>query len=222
MMQSRARLPLSAIEPTSSELDAAVKQRLAWFCGHQAEHARFLNTLSLLEHIGSRKIMNSRAGGGLSGEVLRHLAEETRHAFFFKHGAERLARSPLGYGAAETIAGSAARSYMGRLDGSIKRECGAVQSPLPYLYMSLIVELRAVWFYGLYQDVLAEQKVSVSLKSLLAEEELHLDAMLARLADMDPKCTVRVAQFRTLEQQRFLALWSAIEDECSAVRLAAE
>ena len=48
--------------------------------------------------------------------------------------------------------------------------------------MSLIVELRAVWFYRLYQETLSEHELSLSLRSVLAEEELHLDAMLARLA----------------------------------------
>jgi hypothetical protein len=223
MRPSTIRSPLSPLEQTGDQLASAVKQRLVWFCRRPALHARFLNTLSLLEHIGSRKIMKSRAGEGLSGEILRHLAEETRHAYVFKHAAEKLARGALGYGAAETIAGAAARAYMGRLDASITRECNALaESPLPYLYMSLIVELRAVWFYRLYQAALNEHKVGISVKSVLAEEELHLDAMLARLADMDAKCTARVAQFQALEQQRFRILWGAVEDECSSVRLAAE
>lgn len=223
MTRSTSPLTLSALKQTSDELASAVKQRLAWFCRHPSAHARFLNTLSLLEHIGSRKIMKSRVGDGLSGDVLRHLAEETRHAYFFKHAAEKLARGALGFGAAETIAGSAARSYMGRLDASITGECDArSESSLPYLYMSLIVELRAVWFYRLYQALLSEHKVGISLKSVLAEEELHLDAMLARLADMDAQCMTRVAQFQALEQQRFPILWDAVEEKCSGVRLAAE
>jgi hypothetical protein len=214
---------LSALEETSEDLASAVKQRLTWFCRHPGAHASFLNTLSLLEHIGSRKIMGSRGGEDLSGDVLRHLAEETRHAFFFKRAAEKLAHADLGYSAAETVAGAAARAYMARLDAGITRECGTLAgSPLPYLYMSLIVEVRAVWFYRLYQAALQENKVGISLKSVLAEEELHLEAMLGRLAEMDAKCAARMAQFRALEQQRFRTLWEAIEQECSGARLAAE
>jgi hypothetical protein len=88
--------------------------------------------------------------------------------------------------------------------------------------MSLIVELRAVWFYRQYQVALHEHKNGISLKSVLAEEELHLDAMLARLADMDAKYSERVAQFQVLERQRFDILWGAIEQKCGGIRLAAE
>jgi hypothetical protein len=213
---------LSDLEEGSDALAAAVARRLAWFCRHASAHARFLNTLSLLEHIGSRKIMKSLSADSLGGDVLRHLAEETRHAYFFKHAAEKLAHRPLLYGASTTIAGHAARNYMGRLDAAIARECGITASPLPYLYMSLIVELRAVWFYRLYQDVLSEHAAGFSLKSVLAEEELHLSAMLARLTDMDPGCASRLDRFKALEQQRFRVLWDAVEAECRREAVAAE
>jgi hypothetical protein len=223
MTSSMTRSPLSDVESNSEDLVAAVKQRLGWFCRHPSTHARLLNTLSLMEHIGSRKIMTSQTSQGLGGDTLRHLAEETRHAYFFKRGAEKLARRPLGYGAGETVAGAAARFYMERLDASIAHALGdTLGGALPYLYMSLIVELRAVWFYRLYQETLSEHEQGLSLKSVLAEEELHLAAMLARLTDMDPDCTAHVAQFQALEQQRFRVLWDAIEAECNGVRLAAE
>jgi hypothetical protein len=217
------RSPLSEIERSSEDLAAAVKQRLGWFCDHPSAHARLLNTLSLMEHIGSRKIMTSQTSQGLGSATLRHLAEETRHAYFFKRAAEKLARRTLGYGAGETVAGAAARGYMERLDAGIAHALGdSLAGALPYLYMSLIIELRAVWSYRLYQETLTEHEQGLSLKSVLAEEELHLAAMLARLTDMDPDCTTHVAQFQALEQQRFRVLWDAIESECNGVRLAAE
>ena len=214
---------MSDVERSSENLAPAVKERLDWFCRHPSAHVRFLNTLSLMEHIGSRKIMTSQQSRALGGDTLRHLAEETRHAYFFKRAAEKLARHPLGYGTDETIAGAAARGYMERLDAGIMHELAAVPAvALPYLYMSLIVELRAVWFYRLYQETLTAHEQGFSLKSVLAEEELHLSAMRARLTDMDPQYTLRIARFQELEQQRFRLLWAAIEGECSGVRLAAE
>jgi hypothetical protein len=88
--------------------------------------------------------------------------------------------------------------------------------------MSLIVELRAVWFYRLYQEALVDQAHSLSLRSVLAEEELHLDAMLVRLSGMDSDCAARVKRFQVIERERFGVLWNAIESECSVERLAAE
>jgi hypothetical protein len=213
---------LSEVERSGDGLAAAVKQRLGWLCRHPSTHARHLNTLSLMEHVGSRKIMASQTDRELGGDTLRHLAEETRHAYSFKRAAEKIAGRPLGYDAAETVAGAAARGYMERLDAGITHELNGAQGALPYLYMSLIVELRAVWFYRLYQESLTEHEQGLSLRSVLAEEEVHLGAMLARLTDMDPDCTPRVSRFLALEQQRFRALWDAIEAGCSGERLAAE
>src|SRR5258707_5647536 len=79
-----------------------------------------------------------------------------RHAFFFKRAAERLARRPMDYSHPNTMACASARSYMGRLDAEIARALAGGSPSLPYLYMSLIVELRAVWTYRLYQSVLTE------------------------------------------------------------------
>ena len=201
---------------------APVRARLAFLCGEISLHARFLNMLSLLEHIGSRKIMACRAMTEPGHDILKHLAEETRHAFFFKRIAEKLARRPLDYSHPNTMAGASARSYMGRLDAEIARVLAGGASVLPYLYMSLMVELRAVWTYRLYQTVLAEENTGVTLKSILAEEELHLSGMLARLTHMDSNVATRIALFSKFEEARFRSLWSRVEEESLNPRLAAE
>jgi hypothetical protein len=214
--------PLSPFEENNHRLVARVRARLVAFCAERPLHARFLNMLSLLEHIGSRKIMTSPAMAEPDLERLKHLAEEGRHAFFFKRAAERMALHPLDYSAANTIAGPSARLYMGRLDVEISRKLGRCAPALPYLYMSLIVELRAVWLYRIYQIVLMEQKAGLSLKSILAEEELHLRAMFARLQEMDRDAKNRIALFCGFEETRFRTLWSQIEEESAVHRLAAE
>ena len=214
--------PLSAFEDANQSIMAPVRARLAFFCGEPSLHARFLNMLSLLEHIGSRKIMASRAMAEPGHDILRHLAEETRHAFFFKRTAEKLARRPLDYSHPNTMAGPSARSYMGRLDADIARVLTKGAPILPYLYMSLIVELRAIWTYHLYQTVLTEQNAGFQLKSVLAEEELHLSAMVARLTDMDARIAARIALFLQVEEARFRCLWSQVQQESVNHRLAAE
>jgi hypothetical protein len=178
--------------------------------------------LSLLEHIGSRKIMASRAMAEPSHDILKHLAEETRHALFFKRAAEKLARRPMDYSGDSTMVCASARSYMGRLDVEIARVLAKAAPVLPYLYMSLIVELRAVWTYRLYQTVLTEENAGITLKSILAEEELHLAAMLAGLKHRDSNVAARIALFSQFELVRFHCLWSRIEAEALNHRVAAE
>lgn len=214
--------PLLPFEENNHYFVAGVRARLMSFCGERPLHARFLNMLSLLEHIGSRKIMTSPAMREAGMEELKHLAEESRHALFFKRAAERMALHPMDYSPRHTMAGPSARLYMSGLDLEISRELGTSALALPYLYMSLIVELRAVWLYRIYQLVLMEQKMPLRLKSILAEEELHLGAMVARLREIDPKAEIRIALFSQFEELRFRSLWSQIEEECAVHRLAAE
>ena len=214
--------PLSVFKAQNQSLAAPVHRRLAFLCGEPFPHARFLNMLSLLEHIGSRKIMASHAMAEPGQDILRHLAEETRHAFFFKRMAEKLARRPLDYSHANTMAAASARSYMDRLDAEIARALAGSMPALPYLYMSLIVELRAVWTYRLYQTVLAEAKTGITLKSILAEEEMHLSAMLTHLSQRDSNVGTRIALFTQFEEARFRCLWSRVEEETQNPRLAAE
>jgi len=206
---------------------------LARICADAGLHARFLNSLSLMEHIGSRKIMASQAGGPLSSDTLKHLAEETRHAFFFKRAAEGVAGRELSYEAVDLLAGPQAGLYMGRLDAFITAQvrlpsaCAstlagevAVAGPrasesrrgqITYLYMSLIVEVRAVWFYGLYQSVLQGAGSFLKLTSVLAEEERHLDEMRQSLAALGEDVDARMADFSVFEARRFAILLDALE-----------
>lgn len=221
-MLSTTAWPLSEIEASSADLVEPVRRRLSWWVEHPREHARFLNTLSLMEHIGSRKIMASQTRGPLGRDVLKHLAEETRHAFFFKKAAETLAREPLEYGEQETIRPASARMYFGRLDAAIAASLGPeTHVEVPYLYVSLTVELRAIWTYRLYHSVLEERPRGLSLKSVLAEEELHLEQMLQRLQQLNAAPAIHVPVFAGLEDSLFRALWSALDGAYTALPRAA-
>lgn len=202
----------SLFETLSRDLVDPLRVRLRELCKYPIDHARFLNTLSLLEYIGSRKIMASRIAPQYSNERLKHFAEESRHALFFKRTAERMAGTELGYGPEETFAAPRARMYMNRLDAYITGTLGEGASPqLPYLYMSLIVELRAVCFYRAYQAILTELGQKLSLKGLLAEEEVHLIEMQHNLELLDPGRQKNVERFCAFEARRFRMLWSGIE-----------
>ena len=190
---------------------AGVSARLCALSASPEEHARFINTLSLMEHVGSRKIMQCAGAGSIDSEMLQHLAEEARHAFFLKRAAERIAGRALSYSAGDTHALAAARMYMARLDAHIARALGEGSGALPYLYMSLIVELRAVWFYRLYQAALGETGIGLSLKSLLAEEEMHLSRMDARIDEADEAAENHLEGFLAFEDRRFRVLWSSLD-----------
>ncbi len=220
MVSLMNRLPLSGNDG-AGKAATVTRDTLEAICADVARHARFLNTLSLLEHIGSRKIMLARSQAP-DAAVLKHLAEETRHAYFFKRAAERAAGQTLHYGAAHTLAGASAKFYMGRLDARITAALRNSHGSLPYLYMSLVIEDRAIWAYRIYQQVLAKQKSGISLSGVLAEEGLHLGAMLEQIEALDSHAERHIAAFCALEHEEFQRLWNAIERHRGAFLAAAE
>jgi len=178
----------------------------------RALHARFLNTLSMMEHMGARRIMITQSSAALEQGTLKHMAEETRHAFFFKRQADRFAGKALDYDDADMIAPAFARMYFKRLESFIANDVKGEMDPgrVAYLYMSMVIEFRAVWAFSLYQGVL-DQGVDLSLKSLLAEEQGHLTAMEENLKSLGADKTGRLTRFLDKEQDLFVRLLQVLE-----------
>ena len=203
---------LSATERLNSDLEAPFRDFLRRVIAQAGDHTRFLNLLSLLEHIGSRKIMLSQMKGILTQDILKHLAEETRHAFFFKREAEKLAGHKMeGYADTETLAGGAGKLYFGRLDAGLTRPLGDVHAETGYLWVSLVVELRAIWVYRLYQQELVAAGYPLPLKGIIAEEDKHLIDMVDRLAEIGFDTAAALESATQLEKTLFARLFTALD-----------
>jgi hypothetical protein len=199
----------------NDELVARTRALLDSIIADASRHARMLNTLSLLEHMGSHKIMATQHSSGIDQATLKHVAEEANHAYFMRRQAEKTAERPLEYGASDLLAPSSARMYFQRLEGTTVRALGERRSArAAYLYMSMIVEFRALWFYGLYQQALTRARHALSLKRVLGEEQAHLGDMAERLEasrELDDACAARVlAAERTLFSRLLGALERAV------------
>ncbi len=110
--------------------------------------------------------------------------------------------------------------YFQRLEVAIRRAFGGDVHPRTiYLYMSMIVEFRAVWGYGLYQSVLQRAGSSISLKSLLAEEEGHLSDMAARLSEIGDWSGEQVRSFCAVEKRLYERLLSGLQEAVEAQSL---
>ncbi len=213
---------LLQLDAASKDVEPAFRAFLKELCAAPQQLARFLNMLSMLEHIGSRKIMLSQMHGRLDQETLKHLAEETRHAFFFKRNAEKFAKRELSYAPADTMCPLAAGMYFGRLDAAVS----SVINPLwpdtaGYLLVSLLIEIRAGWLYHMFHDILQENSVALSLRSIIAEEEMHL-------ADMTRDATAAIKNDMTvinhlmqIEDDLFRKLWTTLRAEMPVQDLAA-
>ncbi len=205
----------SGMSAANAALEKPVREFLTAIVQRPQDHARFMNMLSMLEHMGSRKIMISQMNRTLTEDSLKHLAEEARHAYFFKRQAERAAGRALdGYTEENTMCRVPALMYFGRMDAGISKEVG---DDAAYGWVSMIIELRACWLYHIYHDVLEKSSVKLSLKSLIAEEDMHL-------AEMYEMCGHDVARLKALsayETELFGKLWAALENDSQAFARAA-
>jgi hypothetical protein len=77
--------------------------------------------------------------------------------------------------------------------------------------MSMIVEFRALWFYGLYQHALQRARHALSLKRVLGEEQAHLADMAERLTAGHELDDARAAQVLAAEHRLYTRLLGALE-----------
>jgi hypothetical protein len=153
-------------------------------------HAQFLNTLSLMENTGARKISASEHKTKVSYLILKHACEEARHAFYLKKQIQKVADLddfPT-YENAYLLAPFASYTYLHSLDIQVCRYLkqtlklsGEDLKYAAYLLVTYSIEVRADELYPIYQDALDEAKSKVNVKSIIVEEEGHLAEMITQL-----------------------------------------
>lgn len=182
-------------------------------------HGRLLNTLSFLEYIGFRKIVKSQEATTIDVEILSHAVEEGRHALMLKKLAIKAGGEQFShYSDATLLCGDAAEAYFQKLDKGCEAICqkdtGTTSAArLTYLYVTWLVEVRALSVYGLYQEALAAAGEKLPLHGLLAEEDRHLEAVEQGLLALDPKFSERMALAQQLEEKLYSDYLSALVQE---------
>jgi hypothetical protein len=152
-------------------------------------HARWLNTLSLMENAGARKISACEDPETVTYIILKHAAEEHRHAFYLKKQIEKVdAASCPTYSSQYLLAPKSSRHYLNQLDvdvcrylKTILRLKGAELRFAAYLLVTYAIEVRADELYPVYQEALDNASSKVNVKSIILEEEGHLEEMIKQL-----------------------------------------
>jgi demethoxyubiquinone hydroxylase (CLK1/Coq7/Cat5 family) len=148
-------------------------------------HAKWLNTLSYLENCGARKIAACEHPTYVKEEMLKHAAEEFRHAHYLKRQIKRVTSRPLNtYSLPYLLGGSHSVHYLMVLDLQISRYLAKDQGlskkavkEAAYLLVTYAIELRAGELYPIYDTILREINSKVTVKSILLEEKEHLNEM---------------------------------------------
>lgn len=173
-------------------------------------NARFLNTLSLMELCGARKLADNSKYIGFNNFFLEHIAEEFRHAFFLRHLAQKISTvSVNNYDNTKIFCPKESRSYIHSIDRSVSIALRSYKNDkiyqLSYFLTTLVIERRAMLFYKLYQHVLDEYKVSISVRSIISEEADHLSYMENQIKKMSlPQEIVDKAIFA---EEKFFTIW---------------
>lgn len=172
-------------------------------------HAKWLNTLSLMENCGARLIARSQHPTMVSSELLRHASEEFRHAYQLRVFANRLPTGlVLDYRQEYVLGGWSAYHYLFKLNTQISRllkEHGVVGESLracSYLLVTNAIEVRALELYQDYEQCLEELQFSFSVKAILREERHHLDEIADAIND-NHICIALREETQKLEAQLF-------------------
>ncbi|GEN74564.1 hypothetical protein [Chryseobacterium hagamense] len=152
-------------------------------------HAKWLNTLSFMENAGARKISACEHSSEVSLIQLKHAAEEHRHAYYLKKQILKISNEVCtAYQSNELLAPLATRQYLHSLD---IKACRYLQKQFrlskeelkyaAYLFVTYAIEVRADELYPVYQEVLTRYSSKIMVKSIILEEEGHLEEMIHQL-----------------------------------------
>ena len=152
--------------------DRRTERFLDYIVVEPKHEAMWLNTLSLLEHIGSSKIKRAVGDRHDRADVLDHAADEARHALVLKRQALAISPQEDSY-----LAREAAQTYFSRLDHEsnawLDEKLGAEDTWRAYLVTTALIEQRALRFYPLYQEKTQRPQLQKELKRLIGEETKH-------------------------------------------------
>jgi hypothetical protein len=174
-----------------------------------------------MENAGARKISASEHKENVNIIVLKHAAEEHRHAYYLK---KQIAK--LGNNVCETyhnqflIAPASSKYYLAILDVLVckylKKQLQLNGSELKfaaYLLVTYAIEVRADELYPIYQQALDGVASKVNVKSIILEEEGHLEEMLSQLQQFLPNWQAHAAVAVSFENALFKNWMAALANE---------
>ena len=175
-------------------------------------HGRWLNTLSFLEYIGTRKILKSLPADILDETLLSHISEEAFHSLFFKRLARKITLKNYSFREEELLIPKESERYFQNLD---KRsgEVSNANEMLSYFYTTWIVETRAVAVYSLYNRILKAKQFPFTLNPILKDEEKHLIQVKDSIEEMDPRHQSHFRELVEFEEEEFTRFLQYLERE---------
>lgn len=181
-------------------------------------HGKWLNTLSYLENCGARKIASCEHPMRVGQEMLKHAAEEFRHALYLKQQLGRIDCYFADYRISSLIGGWRGYHYLNALDLKVSRYLQGLKKDslkvkeLSYLLVTYAIELRAGELYPVYQKILKKNQSAIKVQSILLEEQGHLAEMEEALQKI-PMAKMFLTTCSAIEGELFEQWLTACERE---------
>ncbi len=207
----------------------SLKEILSEIVMDNTTHAKWLNTLSMMENAGSRKISACEHKTDVSVEILKHASEEARHAYFLKTQIKKLVRGDRfsTYRLEDILAPISSYQYLDRLDFLISRYLkNDIKIPLEdlryasYLLTTYAIEERADELYPIYSEVLDESGSNINVRLIIAEEIGHLEEMNKQMAGFFDKWEEKAAYVRQIEASLYKEWIVDVEQEVCGISVA--
>lgn len=184
-------------------------------------HVKWLNSLSMMENTGARKIAAAEHKTKVTLIMLKHAAEEARHAYYLKKQLSKIdSEACPNYSYEYLLAPISSHAYLNKLDIEvckyIQKELllsGAELKHAAYLLVTYAIEVRADELYPVYQECLDEVESKVNVKSIILEEEGHLQEMMIQLQEFSPKWEQHAVFACKIEQKLFDGWMKEVEKE---------
>lgn len=184
-------------------------------------HAKWLNTLSYMENAGARKISASEHPSEVNLIQLKHAAEEHRHAYYLKKQITKITSSFCeNYKKEYLLASASTRHYLHNLD---IKTCKYLQQHFTltkehlkyaaYLFVTYAIEVRADELYPVYQEILTKYSSKIMVKSIILEEEGHLEEMISQLDHFCEQWKIHAEHILTIENDLYQQWINSISQE---------
>lgn len=194
----------------------------------RSTHAKWLNTLSFMENAGARKISKCEHPTLVSQIQLKHAAEEHRHAYYLKKQIGKINPELCKtYESTELLAPIATSQYLHSLD---IKACRYLQEAFQlnktdikyaaYLFVTYAIEVRADELYPVYQQALTEASSKIMVKSIILEEEGHLEEMIHQLNEFSPDWKHHADHILDIEKELHKEWINAITEEVAQLNYA--
>lgn len=184
-------------------------------------HAKWLNTLSYLENCGARKIAACEHPTLVREEMLKHAAEEFRHAHYLKRQIQRIGSPIENYSLPNLLGGTATLHYLNGLDIKTCRYLnsqGLLNRASVYLLVTYAIEVRAEKLYPLYHEELRAAGSPITVKSIILEEAEHLEEMRSGLKEL-PLGFLLAEKVCTIENSLYNRWLAAVMESAFSCRI---